>query len=214
MRGLLAVAGKLGELMAYQAPEKVIIIRGKEYKGLNISGKAYAPVPSRVEAAHDSDGYTMIRCEYKEIFDLKCCEVEIEVKGQRFIGTAEVKMSFGNPISDAQTSAVGRALAFAGFGVETAIASAEDMEAVMRDKGGRVVEAEPAALPEPRLTLQGERPILEYIRRANAAGLAGKPMMDKFIEWTGESWNVLNQHPTDDDLEALAEGLTEYLATP
>lgn len=139
--------------MAYQAPEKIVTLKGEDYKGMNIGGKAYAPVPRRVEAAHKNGGYSMIRCEFKDVLGIKCCEVEIVYQEQHFIGTAELRMTFSNPISDGQTSALGRALAFAGFDIETAIASAEDMEVVMQGKGAHIVEAEPIALPEPRLTL-------------------------------------------------------------
>lgn len=124
---------------------------------LNISGNAYAPVHVRVEAAHASidgpgTGYTMVRCEWKLIFEIKCCEVEIAIGSHHFIGTAEVKPGFAYSIEDMQTSALGRALGFAGFEIKTAIASADDMEAVLRGQGrATVVESQPEALPEPGL---------------------------------------------------------------
>lgn len=117
---------------------------------LNIQGKAYAPVNVRVEAAHHAGGFTMVRCEWKEIFGIKCCEVEIEREGCHFIGTAEIKPGFSFSIEDMQTSALGRALGFAGFEIKTAIASADDMEAVLKGQGrGTVVESGPSALPDP-----------------------------------------------------------------
>lgn len=137
--------------MGYNAPEKTVQIQGESYKGLNIQGKPYAPVNRRIESAHKNGGYTMLRCDWIEIFGIKCCEIVIEIKGQQFFGTSELRTGFSNPISDAQTSALGRALAAAGFDISTAIASAEDMEHVVESNGHtEVVEAEPLALPEPQ----------------------------------------------------------------
>ena len=119
---------------------------------LNIQGKAYAPVNVRVEAAHAAGGYTMIRCEWKLIFEIKCCEVEIAIGENHFIGTAEVKPGFAYSIEDMQTSALGRALGFAGFEIKTAIASADDMAAVLASQGrATVVESEPEQLPPANL---------------------------------------------------------------
>lgn len=202
--------------MAYQAPEKVVTIKGEEYKGINIGGKAYAPVPRRVESAHKNGGYSMIRVSWPEIHGIKCCEVEIEYNGQRFIGTSELRMDFKNPISDGQTSALGRALGFAGFDIETAIASAEDMQAVMEAKGARVIDSEPPALPDPEQRIaaraaEHHRQELQFIlKRSDEMGLNGKRRMEIFEQWTGKPWNDLNRAPTLEDIHALDIGLSEF----
>lgn len=140
-----------------KAPQTTRQVGNLSMPVLNISGNAYAPVHVRVEAAHAAGGYTMIRCEWKLIFEIKCCEVEIVFNEQHFIGTAEVKNGFAYSIEDMQTSALGRALGFAGFEIKTAIASADDMQAVLQAQGRtEIVESDPVALPEPN-TLAGAR---------------------------------------------------------
>ena len=137
-------------------PPKTAQIKGEAYPVLNLQGKAYAPVHQRVESAHKHGGYTVISCEYKEIFELRVCEVWIEIDGKRFPGTAELKKNFDRPLEDAQTSAIGRALGFAGYDIQTAIASQEDMASVMQERGVHIVESAPAALPDPETTLRRE----------------------------------------------------------
>lgn len=193
-------------MSGYKAPEKVVTIQGEDYKGLNIAGNAYAPVPQRIESAHKNGGFSMVRCEWLEIFGVKCCEIEIERNGQHFIGTAEVNLGFGHPISDAQTSALGRALGEAGFDVQRAIASAEDMEHAANGHM-HVIESDPPALPDPQM----KQLLLASIAKANEAGLTGKPLVDHFIEWTGTPWNDLNRNPSAGDLEAIAIGLNEFV---
>lgn len=130
-------------------PPKTAQIKGEAYPVLNLQGKAYAPVHQRVESAHKHGGYTVISCEFKEIFEMRVCEVWIEIDGKRFPGTAELKKTFDRPLEDAQTSAIGRALGFAGYDIQTAIASQEDMESVLQERNISVVESEPPALPAP-----------------------------------------------------------------
>lgn len=129
-------------------PPKTAQIKGEAYPVLNLQGKPYAPVHQRVESAHKHGGYTVISCEFKEVFEMRVCEVWIEIDGKRYPGTAELKKNFDRPLEDAQTSAIGRALAFAGYNIDTAIASHEDMEGVMQEQQVRIVESAPA-LPEP-----------------------------------------------------------------
>ena len=144
-------------------------VGGQDFNVLNLQGKAYAPVHQRVEAATTAGGYSIISCEYKEIFERRVCEVWIEYNGKRFVGTAEIKKDFARPLEDAQTSAVGRALGFAGFDIQTAIASAEDMASLSNasvtveavdEATPRQIKPAPAkpqvkakALPEPKAKL-------------------------------------------------------------
>ena len=180
---------------------------------LNIQGKAYAPVHQRVEAAHHAGGFTMVRCEWKEIFEIKCCEVEIIFNEQHFIGTAEVKNGFAYSIEDMQTSALGRALGFAGFEIKTAIASADDMEAVLRGQGqSNVVEAEPSALPDPwepsRLLakqLGFDRSRWQALTRQEVTNTPEKALA--FLQ--EQARNVLNKHCADNDMEEDAANIPD-----
>ena len=172
---------------------------------LNISGNAYAPVHVRVEAAHQAGGYTMVRCEWKLIFEIKCCEVEIVYNEQHFIGTAEVKPGFAYSIEDMQTSALGRALGFAGFEIKTAIASADDMQAVLQAQGrGTVVEAEPSALPDPW------EPARQLAKQLGYDAQRWKALTHQQVTDTPEralsflqeqARSLLNKHAADNDME-------------
>lgn len=104
---------------------------------VNIRGKAYVTVAGRVAAAHEAGGFTMPEPpELIHIGERTFCRVLIEVaaSGQRFYGTAEVKWNapkgtadHDSPLECAETSAVGRALGFAGFGSVEGIASADEV---------------------------------------------------------------------------------------
>ncbi len=125
-------------------------IHGESYPLISIEGNRYAKVHQRVESAHKNGGYSMVSCEFKKILDIEVCEVWIELPNQqRFIGTAEINRRADKPLAKAQTRALGRALAFAGFNVETAIASDEEMEDAMVARGTTVVESTVTRLPAP-----------------------------------------------------------------
>lgn len=104
---------------------------------VNIRGKAYVTVAGRVAAAHEAGGFTMPEPpELIHIGERTFCRVLIEVTWttQRFYGTAEVKWNapkgtadHDSPLECAETSALGRALGFAGFGSVEGIASADEV---------------------------------------------------------------------------------------
>lgn len=127
------------------APPKTARVGDLDMPVMNIGGNPYAKVNQRVESAHAKGGYTVISREYKEIFKKQVCEVWIELpNGQRFPGIAELDPTKSKPLHDAETSAIGRALGFAGFDIQTAIASHEEMEDFFKARGQTVVESEPA----------------------------------------------------------------------
>jgi hypothetical protein len=74
----------------------------------------------------------MLREEHLEIAGVPIIRLYIEVKGKQYIGDAEIKINAkpgtadgDSPISCAQTSALGRALGFAGYGSLESIATDE-----------------------------------------------------------------------------------------
>lgn len=120
-----------------------------EYKTIDIHGKQYLPVSERVRMAHDSGKLVSISTEvlqHNPIVIKAYVELREPVAGRTttlalgpiystktFTGISSVasnstklieKMS---PYEVAETSAVGRALGFAGFGIEGGIASADEI---------------------------------------------------------------------------------------
>ena len=159
-------------------------IAGEEYNVLKLDGKPYAPVNQRVESATKHGGYTVLSCEFKEIFEHRVCEVWIEVEGKRYPGTAEIKKNFARPLEDAQTSAIGRALGFAGFDIERAIASAEDMASL--DSASVTVASIEEAPPD----------VVELKARAEKMGLRG------------EAWKTTVCQATEKSEEEARKGMT------
>ncbi len=184
-------------------PPKTASIKGEAYPVLNLQGKAYAPVHQRVESAHKHGGYSVISCEFKEIFEMRVCEVWIEIDGKRYPGTAELKKNFDRPLEDAQTSAIGRALAFAGYNIETAIASQEDMASVLQERNISIVESEPPALPEPEIPLPEGREWKEYAcDLATLAKCTKAGLLAEIIRLTGV--DISKQRLTDAGWEVVA----------
>lgn len=106
---------------------------------VNIQGRSYATVAERLGAAHGNDvkpqGIASLRAEIEVIGEYTICRAEITfTDGRTFVGTAEVTRGTGrgpqasSPIETAETSAIGRALAAAGyFGSDDGIAGAEEV---------------------------------------------------------------------------------------
>lgn len=101
---------------------------------IKIRGKEYVLVAERVTAAHEDEGFNMLSTEHFQLVGHWYCRVIIEVKGKQFIGTAEIKFDAkkdtadgSSPMECAETSALGRALGFAGYGSVESIASADEI---------------------------------------------------------------------------------------
>lgn len=102
---------------------------------VRLNGKEYVTVSERVEAALSAEtSYQMVSAETFSLMERWFYRVTLLVGERQYIGTAEIKFNASassadgkNPIECAETSAVGRALGFAGFGVVDGIASADEM---------------------------------------------------------------------------------------
>lgn len=108
---------------------------------VTIKGKSYRTVWERLNAAHTSDslepkGIKVIHTEVVATAPLLIVRATVEFDGGRqFSGLSEAKLDAPpnsadgtNPVECAETSALGRALAFAGYyGNEDGIAGAEEM---------------------------------------------------------------------------------------
>lgn len=112
-----------------------------EYKTIDIHGKSYMPVNERVRMAHNSGQLKSITTEIIQHnpvvikatillqFPMTLKEPSFE---QTFTGISAANpgkaIEKQSPYEVAETSAVGRALGFAGFGIEEGIASADEMK--------------------------------------------------------------------------------------
>lgn len=103
---------------------------------VQIKGKPYATVAERVTAAHAAGGFAILATDVLPLGGdgRLYVKVQIEYNRRRYIGLSEVPRSGKpgspeetSPLEVAETSALGRALAFAGFGVDGSIASADEM---------------------------------------------------------------------------------------
>jgi len=105
-------------------------------KTRSLHGKDYVEVAERVRMAHaqESHDFEIIESEPYEIAGRVIWRVTISVGGRQYKGNAEAKLSAAkntpdgtNPFECAETSAIGRALGFAGLGTVDSIASYEEV---------------------------------------------------------------------------------------
>ena len=100
---------------------------------VQINGKDYVTVAERLALLHDQYDNVMIETEILR-FDEEIVLVKavLKIEEKQFIGHAQEiigssKVNSTSALENAETSAVGRALAFAGFGVHGGIASADEI---------------------------------------------------------------------------------------
>jgi len=101
---------------------------------ITIKGKPYIQVAGRVSLAHEDEGFSMISSDAFELANRYFVRVTITVKDKQYIGTSEVKFTDkggtadgDSPVECAETSALGRALGYAGYGSVESIASADEV---------------------------------------------------------------------------------------
>lgn len=103
-------------------------------KTIQIKGKEYVPVVERVKEAHKQDPDLSITTEVVEFGNRISVRALVVFKGKIFNGHSQAEYGqgmMGNvALEVAETSAVGRALGFAGIGIDTGIASADEMRKV------------------------------------------------------------------------------------
>jgi len=104
-------------------------------KTINIKGKEYIPVVERVKESHIQDTDVSITTEVvSQTGDRVSVKAIVLFKGKLFTGHSQAEYGQGMmgdvALEVAETSAVGRALGFAGIGIDTGIASADEMRKV------------------------------------------------------------------------------------
>ena len=116
--------------MTYEELQKV----NAEIKTTNIKGKDYAEVPERVTAFRKVCPNGAIETEYTLNGNICICKATIKDSEGKTLATGIAYEKEGSNyinktsyIENAETSAVGRALGFAGFGIAASIASADEV---------------------------------------------------------------------------------------
>lgn len=99
---------------------------------VNIHGKDYITVAKRLELAQEDKALESLETEVLSHEPI-VIKAKILIKGKIFTGISSVNLDNAriiereNPYEVAETSAVGRALGFAGYGVIESVASADEM---------------------------------------------------------------------------------------
>lgn len=105
-------------------------------KTINIKGKEYVPVNERVKAIHEDlkDTPFSITTELLPVEGAVVIKATVTIGDNVFTGMSAANPSKAiekqSPYEVAETSAVGRALGFAGYGIDTGIATAEEINKV------------------------------------------------------------------------------------
>ncbi len=128
---------------SYREPRAERIVNGVKVR--QIHGKDYVEVATRVNAVHESGkAFEIVESVPFWMADRVLWRVVVKVDDRQYVGTAEAKLDAAkntpdgtNPFECAETSALGRALAFAGFGSVERIASYDE---VMRSRSGTVAQ--------------------------------------------------------------------------
>lgn len=127
-----------------------------------LHNKDYVEVAERIRIAHQvEEDFEQVETTHFTIKDRWFARCLIKVKGRQYIGTAEIKFDAPKntpdgsaPYECAETSALGRALAFAGFGTVESIASYEEIArsqpfvAVVEESTHQTVEASDGTLKQ------------------------------------------------------------------
>jgi hypothetical protein len=116
--------------MTYEELQKA----NADIKTTNIKGKEYAEVPERVTAFRKVCPNGAIETEYTLNGNICICKATIKDNEGKTLATGIAYEKEGSNyinktsyIENAETSAVGRALGFAGFGIAASIASADEV---------------------------------------------------------------------------------------
>lgn len=107
---------------------------------VTIQGKNYVTVARRVELAHEEKALESVVTEVLNHHPV-VVKATVHIKGQPFTGISAVDPESNkmierqNPYEVAETSAVGRALGFAGYGLLESIASADEVNRAVKRQG-------------------------------------------------------------------------------
>ncbi len=191
----------------------LVQVQGETVNALRLQGKDYVPVNVRVESAHRNGaevkiGYEMVSHEFLTVGNKDVVRIGIAVQGKRFYGTAQIMWGgkgadATNPIENAETSALGRALGFAGFNIEQGVASGEDVQRAMQARQVRVVESKP--------TLTTVKPVA---LPAGQEPPAGPPTGKTWMAWCADLGKQLGIFDGKEDYLAFVREVCGKLPKP
>ena len=135
-------------------------IKGKEYAEVNQRIKAFRMVyPTGTiltEMLSNENGVAIFRCTVMDGDRILGTGTAYEKEGSTFIN----KTSY---IENAETSAVGRALGMCGFGIDTSVASAEEVQNAQLNQGTKATESQVKIIRE-LYDVDNIAKMLEYYR--------------------------------------------------
>lgn len=142
---------------------------------VNIHGKEYMTVAKRVELAH-GDNIESIETEVLQHSPVVVIKASVIVKGKKFNGISSANpakaIEKSNPYEVAETSAVGRALGFAGYGIIAGIASADEMSKAISqdnfnvDDEGYFPQSDEEKKPDQKVCSSHEEPVVMFMGKS------------------------------------------------
>jgi hypothetical protein len=161
---------------------------GVSLQPVSIKGKDYVTVSQRIAEVNASTmvpRYSILSTQFSEFGGLFLCQVTIEVEGKQFIGTSSVNIGgrgvdATNPIENAETSAVGRALGLAGFGSLESVASAEEVVTAISRERGNGRQQKPEQKVEQEKVQEPAAPAVESPRKKVKQFLNENPSIEPF----------------------------------
>lgn len=164
-------------------------------KTITYKGKPYVEVAERVRQVHDKKlTFEVTESEPLTIGERVIWRVTIVVDGKTYKGCAEAKLNAAkdapksadgtNPFECAETSALGRALAFAGFGTVDGIASYDEVA-----RGVSFDQLRPASPPQNAKPAPRRPDAAPAIRESNdLASIPPASRTRKEVEQLGKTW--------------------------
>ena len=167
-----------------------------------IKGKEYAPVSERVKAFKETTGDR--GSILTELVTLSVDEVVF--KATVYVDGAAIATGYAweqrtasnvnktSYVENCETSAVGRALAFAGYGIDGSIASAEEVAFAITQQESAERSAEQAEAPKRQLDYSGLQEALEEWANMHAKD---------YTRVRDDAWHKLGKNHTQEEIDTL-----------
>ena len=105
---------------------------------IQIHNKTYVTVAERLQDAHKDESLKGVTTEVLQFDPVVVVKATVDIKGIIYTGISSANplktIEKSNPFEVAETSAVGRALGFAGYGLIESVASADEMVKALNEE--------------------------------------------------------------------------------